>query len=131
MTHITCRLTAEYRDQLRNPTLGNRVWATFTFTFLFPIPGDSRGIPVPITNPIPTVLSAAMCCSDGQRDVRARQVLQLRGRRAGVSTRRRVPRVAVLLDTAPAAPAHLPRQVHAVLHAAHGRVRTDMRAVPR
>ena len=31
MTHITCRLTAKCRDQLRNPTLGNRVWATFTF----------------------------------------------------------------------------------------------------
>ena len=31
MIHITCRLTAKNRDQLRNPTLGNRVWATFTF----------------------------------------------------------------------------------------------------
>ena len=33
MTRITCRLTAKNRDQLRNPTLGNRVglWATFTF----------------------------------------------------------------------------------------------------
>ena len=31
MTHATCRLTAKNRDQLRNPTLGNRVWATFTF----------------------------------------------------------------------------------------------------
>jgi len=31
MTHITCRLTAENRDQLRNPTLGNRVWDTFAF----------------------------------------------------------------------------------------------------
>ena len=31
MTHVTCRLTARNRDQLRNPTLGNRVWATFTF----------------------------------------------------------------------------------------------------
>jgi len=28
---ITCRLTAKNRDQLRNPALGNRVWATFTF----------------------------------------------------------------------------------------------------
>ena len=28
---VTCRLTAKNRDQLRNPTLGNRVWATFTF----------------------------------------------------------------------------------------------------
>ena len=27
MTHITCRLTAKNRDQLRNPTLCNRVWA--------------------------------------------------------------------------------------------------------
>jgi len=31
MTHVTCRLTARNRDQLRNPTLANRVWATFTF----------------------------------------------------------------------------------------------------
>jgi len=30
MTHVTCRLTAKNRDQLRNPTLGNRVFATFT-----------------------------------------------------------------------------------------------------
>ena len=29
MTHVTCRLTAKNRDQLLNPTLGNRVWATF------------------------------------------------------------------------------------------------------
>ena len=34
MFHVTCRLTAKNRAQLRNPTLGNRVWATFTFTFL-------------------------------------------------------------------------------------------------
>jgi len=25
MTHVTCRLTAKNRDQLRNPALGNRV----------------------------------------------------------------------------------------------------------
>ena len=31
MTHVTCRLTAKNRDQLRNPTLGNRAWAAFTF----------------------------------------------------------------------------------------------------
>ena len=31
MTHGTCRLTAKNRDQLRNPMLGNRVWATFNF----------------------------------------------------------------------------------------------------
>jgi len=29
MTHVTCRLTAKNRDHLRNPTFGNRVWATF------------------------------------------------------------------------------------------------------
>jgi len=31
MSHITCRLTAKNRDQLRNPTLGTQVRATFTF----------------------------------------------------------------------------------------------------
>jgi len=30
--HVTCRLTAKNRDQLQNPTLGRRVWTTFTFT---------------------------------------------------------------------------------------------------
>ena len=29
MTHVTCRLTAKNRDQLRNPTLGDQAWATF------------------------------------------------------------------------------------------------------
>jgi len=32
MTHVTCRLTAKNRDQLRNHTLGNRVWATFIYS---------------------------------------------------------------------------------------------------
>ena len=31
MTHVTCRLTAKNQDNFRNPALGNRVWATFTF----------------------------------------------------------------------------------------------------
>jgi len=31
MTHGTCRLTAKKLDQFRNPTIGNRVRATFTF----------------------------------------------------------------------------------------------------
>ena len=39
MTHVTCRLTAKNRDQLRNPTLGNRVWATFTFFARLTRPG--------------------------------------------------------------------------------------------
>ena len=32
MTHVTCRLTVKNRDQLCNPMLGSRVWATFTFS---------------------------------------------------------------------------------------------------
>jgi len=32
---VTCRLTAKNRDQLRNPTSGNRVRATFTFFIPF------------------------------------------------------------------------------------------------
>jgi len=35
MTHVTCRLTAKNRNQLRDPTLGNRVWATFNFSLSF------------------------------------------------------------------------------------------------
>jgi len=31
MIHVTCRLTVKNRDQLGNPTIGNRVWTTFTF----------------------------------------------------------------------------------------------------
>jgi len=43
MTHVTCRLTAKNRDQLRNPTLGNRVRATFTF---FNLEGGGSGADV-------------------------------------------------------------------------------------
>jgi len=37
MTHVTvtCRLTAKNRDQLWNPTLGNRVWLPTFFLGLF------------------------------------------------------------------------------------------------
>jgi len=31
MTHVTCRLTARNRDQLRNPTLCNRGWTNFFY----------------------------------------------------------------------------------------------------
>ena len=34
MIHVTCRLTAKNRYQLRNRTLNSRVWATF-FTFYY------------------------------------------------------------------------------------------------
>ena len=33
MIYVTCRLTAKNRYQLWNPTLGNRVWAAFTFFY--------------------------------------------------------------------------------------------------
>jgi len=42
MTHVTCRLTAKNRDQLRNRTLGNRVLATFTFFITYTNFGDHR-----------------------------------------------------------------------------------------
>ena len=47
MTHVTCRLTAKNRNQLRNITLGNRVWATFLpqkrhFYFLIIQPNMSK-----------------------------------------------------------------------------------------
>jgi len=32
--HVTCRLTGKNKDQLWNPMLDNRVWATFTFFML-------------------------------------------------------------------------------------------------
>ena len=35
MTHITCRLTAKNRNQLLNPTLGDRVWATFFYLMCY------------------------------------------------------------------------------------------------
>ena len=31
MIHVTYRLTAKNRYQLRDPTFGNRVWATYLF----------------------------------------------------------------------------------------------------
>jgi len=34
MIHVTCMLTAKNRDQLRNPTLGNRVWAMIPLPLL-------------------------------------------------------------------------------------------------
>ena len=39
---VTCRLTAKNQDQLRNPTFGSLIWATFAF---FTHPTDrARGI---------------------------------------------------------------------------------------
>jgi len=44
MTHVTCRLTAKNRERLRNPTLGNRVWATFTFFIVISDVGVNRPV---------------------------------------------------------------------------------------
>ena len=44
MTHVTCRLTARNWDQLRSPTLSNRVWATFTFLQLVTFMNHSQSL---------------------------------------------------------------------------------------
>ena len=54
MTHVTCKLTAKNRDQLRNHTLGNGVRATFTLfigelTFTPGCPDDPRSPTGPAT----------------------------------------------------------------------------------
>jgi len=42
ITHVTCRLTVKKGDELRNPALGSRVWAIFTFLTPFgPTPPPS------------------------------------------------------------------------------------------
>ena len=46
MTHVTCRLTAKNRDQLQYPTLGSRVWATFTF-IIGEVSGEGLGCLAP------------------------------------------------------------------------------------
>ena len=53
MTHVTCSMTAKNRDHLRNPTLDNGVWATFT---LF----STRCIPAPVCA---GVRSVGRCCA--------------------------------------------------------------------
>jgi len=57
MTHVTCRLTAKNRDQLRNPSLGNRVWVTFTF-----ISGGGRVAGTPHRRRALIALSTDSCC---------------------------------------------------------------------
>ena len=73
MTRITCRLTAKNPDQLRNPTLGNRVWATFTFTFLSMVVARSSSGSVAIrcvlsvlsmTSYLGHVEACRYCCSE-------------------------------------------------------------------
>jgi len=59
MTHVTCRLTATNRDQLRNSTLGDRVWTTFTFL--------SRTLTFNRTRPRPTFHTGVGLCASQER----------------------------------------------------------------
>jgi len=77
MTHITCRLTVKNRDQLRNPTLGNRVWAAFTF-YLYGFRYACVSMPWR-----PVLLSARWLLHPGSVDLRRTQQLwRLLGRKA-------------------------------------------------
>ena len=51
MTHVTYRLTIKNRDQLRNPTFGNRVLATFTFLLLIIYVISEKAICNPLSHP--------------------------------------------------------------------------------
>ena len=64
MTHVTCWLTAENRNQLRNPALCNRVRATFAFLpHLYPVHKWNESIhafpllPLSIIAPCPIIIS--------------------------------------------------------------------------
>ena len=51
-THVTCRLTAKNRDQLRIPMLGNRARATYIFKMV-----DGRHFGRPLSIDICTALA--------------------------------------------------------------------------
>ena len=73
MTHVTCRLTAKNRDQLRNPTLGNRVRATFTFS-------TTRKVSAVADEPSRRATSfSRQWCMDDQCDKFAVELLQTGG----------------------------------------------------
>jgi len=57
MTHVTCSLSAKNRDQVRNPTLGNRVWATFFIATQMIVLGNFRSI---VSRKVET--TARSCC---------------------------------------------------------------------
>jgi len=64
MIHVICRLTGKNRDQLRDPTLGNRVWATFTFLYINSDLVSYRCVPDP--------RCALTCCEHSTRNVKAK-----------------------------------------------------------
>ena len=66
MTYVTCRLTAKNRDQLRNPTLGNRARATF-FTERLNVHYKQVGAQLPASAVNVTLLAFSaerrLCCN--------------------------------------------------------------------
>jgi len=75
MTHGTCRLTAKNRDQLTKRTLGNRVWATFTFQSLNCVARSHsftrREMPAsPATSNPHNFRASSLCLSAGVRALR-------------------------------------------------------------
>ena len=107
---MTCRLTAKNRDQLRNPTLGNRVWATFfTACYAGSVSREwcwrSVGVDGRVGEQRPQRSAPA---AGGRRPVLARADLPHQDQRAQ-SRRPTAPRQAARLDVvgpAPQPPAH-------------------------
>ena len=86
MTHVTCRLTAKNRDQLWNPTLGNRVWATFTFFTVVASHcyDDSDGDDVlmsEVTRPAWSTAASALPASEAEDQSTAAELEDSKGRR--------------------------------------------------
>ena len=70
------RLTAKNWDQLWNPTLGNRVWATFTFSIQW-----GAAAMLPLATSLLQQLAASLsglpfCCVETHREAAAARALQ-------------------------------------------------------
>ena len=61
MIYVTCRLTAKNRDQLRNPTLGNRVWAAFLKLFLALLVSLLNAVPIALSPCHPSKPAVTKC----------------------------------------------------------------------
>ena len=71
MTYVTYRLTAKNRDQLRNPTLGNRVWATVLIKKIpryHGFPADYRGITA-VLSPLQLSIADAVDVHSGDTSI--------------------------------------------------------------
>ena len=74
MTHVTCRLTAKNRDQLRNPTLGNRVWATAVPIPVITTEISQKIFPITAVFPLITTVISHLRCSSQSQTVTGRAV---------------------------------------------------------